>query len=63
EKEVILVVQINGKLRDQIKITADISETDAKKLALESEKIQKWIEEKEIRKVIFVKGRLINIVL
>ena len=63
EKEIILVVQINGKLRDQIKVMADISETDAKKLALESEKIKKWIEGKEIRKVIFVKGRLVNIVI
>jgi len=63
EKEIILVVQINGKLRDQIKAPADISEIDAKKLALESEKIKKWIEGKEIRKVIFVKGRLVNIVM
>ncbi len=62
EKEIILVVQINGKLRDQIKVMADISETDAKKLALESEKVKKWIEGKEIKKVIFVKGRLVNIV-
>ena len=62
ETEINFVVQINGKLRDQITIPADISEDDAKKLALESKKVQKWIEGKVIRKVIFVKGRLINIV-
>jgi leucyl-tRNA synthetase len=62
EKEINLVIQINGKLRDQIKTSADISEADAKKLALESEKIKKWIAGKEVRKVIFVKGRLVNIV-
>jgi non-canonical purine NTP pyrophosphatase (RdgB/HAM1 family) len=63
EKEIQLVIQINGKLRDQIKVPADISEEQAKKIALESEKIKKWIEGKEIRKIIFVKGRLVNIVI
>ena len=62
EKEITLVIQINGKVRDQIKTPTDISEEDAKKLALESEKIKKWIEEKEIKKIIFVKGKLVNIV-
>ncbi|MCK4592669.1 class I tRNA ligase family protein, partial [Candidatus Parcubacteria bacterium] len=52
EKEIQLVIQINGKLRDQIKVPADISEDEAKKLALESEKIKKWIEGKEIKKII-----------
>jgi len=60
--EIELVVQVNGKVRDKIKAPADISEQDAKKLALNSEKIQKWIADKEPRKVIFVKGRLVNIV-
>ncbi|MDF1497753.1 MAG: RdgB/HAM1 family non-canonical purine NTP pyrophosphatase [Patescibacteria group bacterium] len=63
ETEINLVIQINGKLRDQIKVPANISEEEAKKLALESEKIQKWIAGKEVRKVIFVKGRLVNIVI
>ena len=62
EKEITLVVQINGKLRDQIKVSADISEDEAKKIALESEKIQKWVEEKEIRRIVFVKGKLVNVV-
>ena len=61
-EEIELVVQINGKLRERIRTDADISEEDAKKLALESEKIKKFLEGKEIRKVIFVKGKLINIV-
>ncbi|MEA1936970.1 MAG: class I tRNA ligase family protein [Patescibacteria group bacterium] len=63
EKEITLVIQINGKLRDQKKVPADISEENAKKLAFESVKIKKWIENKEIRKVIFVKERLVNIVI
>ncbi|MEA3463949.1 MAG: class I tRNA ligase family protein, partial [Patescibacteria group bacterium] len=56
------VVQINGKLRDIIKVDADISEKEVKKVALESDKIKKWISGKEIIKMIFVKGKLINIV-
>jgi len=63
EEEVSLVVQVNGKLRDTIKVRADISEEEAKKVAMESEKIKKWIEGKEIKKMIFVKGKLINIVI
>jgi len=57
-----LVVQVNGKLRDTIKVDAEISEEEAKKAAQSSGKIKKWIEGKKIVKVIFVKGRLINIV-
>ncbi len=62
DKEIMLVIQINGKVRDQISSPADISAEDAKKIALESEKIKKWIEGKIIRKIIFVKGKLVNIV-
>ena len=57
-----LVVQVNGKLRDTLEVPADILEVDAKKLALASEKVQKWIKRKELRKIIFVKGKLISIV-
>jgi len=63
EEEIELVIQINGKVKDKIKVAADISEEEARKLALASEKIKKVIEGKEIKKVIFVKGRLINIVM
>jgi len=57
-----LVVQINGKLRDTILVAADISEKEAREEAMKSEKIKKWLEGKEVVKIIFVKGRLINIV-
>ena len=62
EEEVELVAQINGKLRDRIKVSADITEEEARKLVLESEKIKKWIKGKEIKKFIFVRGKLVNIV-
>ena len=57
-----LVIQINGKLRDKISVPADISEGDAKSAALASEKIKSALGGKEPKKVIFVKGRLVNIV-
>ncbi|MBI2037573.1 MAG: class I tRNA ligase family protein [Candidatus Magasanikbacteria bacterium] len=57
-----LAVQVNGKLRDTVTAWSDISEEEAKKAALASEKIQKWLEGKEPKKVIYVKGKLVSIV-
>jgi leucyl-tRNA synthetase len=57
-----LIIQVNGKLRDKVEVEANISEEKAKELAISREKIKKWIEGKEIKKVIFVPGKLINIV-
>jgi leucyl-tRNA synthetase len=57
-----LVIQINGKVRDKVEAEADISQKDAEKLALEREKIKKWLANKKPKVVIFIKGRLINIV-
>jgi len=62
EEKIVLIVQINGKVRDKIEVEADISEKKAKNLALSREKIKKWLKEKDIKKVIFVPGKLINIV-
>jgi len=58
-----LIAQINGKVRAKIEADANISEEDAKKTVMEDEKIKKWLEGKEIVKVIFVKGKLVNIVI
>jgi leucyl-tRNA synthetase len=63
DEEIDLIIQINGKVRDKIKISADISEEEAKKIAMESEKIKTFVGEKEIKKIIYVRGRLISIVI
>jgi len=63
EKMITLVIQVNGKIRGKIEVETDISEEKAKELALKSEKIKKWLAEKEIKKIIFVPGKLINFVL
>ncbi|MDA3840034.1 MAG: class I tRNA ligase family protein [Patescibacteria group bacterium] len=62
DKKFNLVLQVNGKVRDMIEVDADISEEEAKKLARENEKVLKWIADKEVVKVIFVKGKLVNMV-
>ena len=63
ESQITLAVQVNGKLRDTITVSADISEEEAKKIVLASEKIQKWLEGKEPKKIIYVKGKLVSIVI
>jgi len=63
EEIITLVIQVNGKIRDKIEVEADISEEKAKELALDREKVQNWIEGKEIKKIVFVPGKLINIVI
>lgn len=62
DETVKLVLQVNGKLRDMIEVATDISEEEAKKMARENEKVKKWTEGKEIIKEVFVKNKLVNIV-
>jgi leucyl-tRNA synthetase len=62
EETITLPVQVNGKLRDRVEVPADVSEDDAKAAAIASEGAQRFIEGKEIRKVIYIPGRLVNIV-
>ncbi len=63
EEQINLIVQINGKVRDKIQVQAGLSEEQAKGQAFELEKIKKWLENKQIKKVIFVQDKLINIVI
>ncbi|MEN4011215.1 MAG: leucine--tRNA ligase [Bellilinea sp.] len=63
EEEITLVIQVNGKLRDRIQVVAGISEQDAKALALSTEGVQRHLEGRIPRQVIYVPGRLVNIVI
>ena len=56
------MVQVNGKLRDRITVPVSIAETEAKQLALESQRVKAHLEGKEIIKMIYVPGRLLNMV-
>jgi len=58
-----LVVQVNGKVREKVKVSAEIDEEEAKEIALASEQVQKYLGGKQPRKMIYVPGRLVNIVI
>ena len=57
-----LIVQINGKLRARIEVPADITEEAAREAALADVNIQRHIGDRQVRKLIYVPGRLVNIV-
>ena len=62
EEQITLIVQVNGKLRDRIMMPVDISEEMAKSAALESENVQSYLGGRQPKKIIYVPGRLVNIV-
>jgi leucyl-tRNA synthetase len=55
-------VQVNGKARGEITIPADADEDTAMRAAKDVEKVRNQIEGKEIKKVIYVPGRILNII-
>ncbi|EGL55904.1 leucyl-tRNA synthetase [Methylophaga aminisulfidivorans MP] len=57
-----LMVQVNGKLRAKISVAADAEQKDVEALAFADENVQRFTDGKEVRKVILVPGRLLNIV-
>jgi len=59
---VTLVVQVNGKLRDRVEAAATIGEDEARDVALDLERVREAIAGKQVRDVIYVPGRLVNIV-
>ncbi|KKU92676.1 MAG: Leucine-tRNA ligase [Candidatus Yanofskybacteria bacterium GW2011_GWC1_48_11] len=62
DEKVKIVVQINGKVRDMIEADSGLTEPEAKELALESEKVKKYLESGNIGKIIYIQDRLINFV-
>jgi len=62
-EEYILVIQVNGKMRDKIMVSKKIDRSQIEKLALGREAIKKYIANKEIKKIVFVPDKLINIVI
>ena len=61
-EDILLVVQVNGKVRTKINLSADLSEDEIKAKVLADEIVQKNIEGKQVKKFIYVKGRLANVV-
>jgi len=62
EDELLIVVQVNGKLRSRFQVATNTDEETIKERALTDERILKFIGGKVIRKVIVVKNKLVNIV-
>lgn len=57
-----LVVQVNGKVRDRVEVAAGISEQEVRVLALSNQRVASFIGEATVQKVIYIPGRLVNIV-
>jgi leucyl-tRNA synthetase len=62
KKTIKMAVTVNGRLRDEIEIEKDAAEERIRKLALNSKRIQKYIQGKEVKKIIVVKQKLVNMV-
>ena len=61
-KTSLVVIQVNGKLRSKLQVSASIDEDELKSMALSDEKVVRFIEGKEIKKVIVIPQKLVNIV-
>ena len=62
DKEIEIVVQINGKIKDKMMVAADLDREEIEKLVKESDSVAKLVEGKTIVKTIVVPGKLVNIV-
>jgi leucyl-tRNA synthetase len=62
EDEITLVVQVNGKVRDRIQTPAGIDEARARELALASPRVRQFTDGKQLAKVVYVPGKLVNVV-
>ena len=60
--EILIVVQVNGKVRQKITVNAAASQEDVRRFSLEDSKVQEWIQGNEIKKIIIVPKKLVNIV-
>jgi leucyl-tRNA synthetase len=56
-------VSVNGKLRTTLLISLDASTADVEKLVLGNVVVQKWLEGRPPKKIIFVKGKMVNVVI
>jgi leucyl-tRNA synthetase len=55
-------ISVNGKLRTNIDIALDVPQAEVEKIVLNNEVIQKWLEGKQPKKIIYVQGKMVNVV-
>lgn len=63
ENSKVYPVAINGKTRTELEFALDASQADIEKVVMDNEIVQKWLEGKTPKKIIFVKGKMINMVI
>lgn len=63
DDELKIAIQVNGRLRGDFAVPADTTEDDIKTMAQNHEKVIPWIDGKDIKKIIYVKGKLVSIVI
>jgi len=56
-------VSINGKLRTTMNLSLDAEQAEVQELVLANEIVQKWMEGKPLKKLIYVKGKMVNLVI
>jgi leucyl-tRNA synthetase len=62
EDEVEIILQVNGKLRDKLRLTIGTPDAELERIALENERVREFIAGKQVRKVITIQNKLVNIV-
>ena len=62
KEEVQIVIQVNGKVRDKIEVSKNISKDELESIALNNDRIKSFIDGKSIVKFIYVPGKLVNVV-
>jgi len=55
-------ISMNGKLRTQINIHLDAAQPEVESIVLQNDIVKKWLEGKSPKKIIFVKGKMVNVV-
>ncbi|PIU15742.1 leucine--tRNA ligase [bacterium (Candidatus Gribaldobacteria) CG08_land_8_20_14_0_20_39_15] len=63
DEKINLIVQINGKVRGALEVERDVEQDEILELVKKDQKISKWLENKQIKKVVFIKNKLINFVI
>ena len=63
EREIEIALQVKGKIKDRIMVNPELEQSELEQVALSNEKIVSEITGKEVRKIIVVKGRLVNIII
>ena len=56
-------ISINGKVRANINISLEAAQPEVEQIVLQNEIVQKWLDGKSPKKIIFVKGKMINVVI